>query len=129
MRELQDETGTADLLITHDLGVVAETCDEVIVMYAGQVVEQAPVEDLSPSRSTPTRWGCSARCRARREARAAGRHHRDGAGHGRSPRGLPLPAALPLPHRARARKTPELMEVAPGHFSRCWRAPLETLVP
>ena len=43
---LQREHGMAMLLITHDLGVVAELCDDVIVMYAGRVVEQAPVDEL-----------------------------------------------------------------------------------
>jgi peptide/nickel transport system ATP-binding protein len=43
---LQRELGMAVLLITHDLGVVAESCDEVVVMYAGQVVERAPVDEL-----------------------------------------------------------------------------------
>ena len=43
---LTRELGMAVLLITHDLGVVAETCDEVVVMYAGQVVERAPAADL-----------------------------------------------------------------------------------
>jgi oligopeptide/dipeptide ABC transporter ATP-binding protein len=46
MREIQREHGTAILLITHDLGVVAEICDEVAVMYAGRIIEQAPVVDL-----------------------------------------------------------------------------------
>ena len=46
LRQLRDETGTAILLITHDLGVVAEMCDEVVVMYAGEVVERAPVAEL-----------------------------------------------------------------------------------
>jgi peptide/nickel transport system ATP-binding protein len=46
LRSLQHELGMSILLITHDLGVVAETCDEVIVMYAGRVVERAPTEAL-----------------------------------------------------------------------------------
>ncbi|MFF8774894.1 dipeptide ABC transporter ATP-binding protein [Kitasatospora sp. NPDC015120] len=44
---LRDETGTAVLLITHDLGVVARSCDTVQVMYAGRIAERAPVERLS----------------------------------------------------------------------------------
>jgi oligopeptide transport system ATP-binding protein len=46
MRELQEKTGTSIILITHDLGVVAEMCDRVIVMYAGEVVESGTVDDI-----------------------------------------------------------------------------------
>ena len=46
MRELQRRTNTAVLFITHDMGVIAEMCDAVVVMYAGRVVERAPVIDL-----------------------------------------------------------------------------------
>ncbi|MEO0829707.1 MAG: ABC transporter ATP-binding protein [Pseudomonadota bacterium] len=46
LRKLADETGTAVVLITHDLGVVAEVADEVAVMYAGRIVEAAPVAEL-----------------------------------------------------------------------------------
>ena len=46
MRNLRDETGTAIVLITHDLGVVAEMCDRVAVMYAGEIVEQTDVSTL-----------------------------------------------------------------------------------
>ncbi|HAW99195.1 MAG TPA: peptide ABC transporter ATP-binding protein [Opitutae bacterium] len=46
MSEMQKERGMATLLITHDLGVIAEQCDEVVVMYAGRIVERAPVKEL-----------------------------------------------------------------------------------
>jgi oligopeptide/dipeptide ABC transporter ATP-binding protein len=46
MKRLQAEMGMAVILITHDLGVIAETCDEVVVMYGGRVVEKAPVREL-----------------------------------------------------------------------------------
>jgi len=46
LKELQAETGVAILLITHDFGVVAESCDRVAVMYAGRLVEQGPVESV-----------------------------------------------------------------------------------
>jgi peptide/nickel transport system ATP-binding protein len=46
MQDLQREMGMSILLITHDLGVIAQTCDEVVVMYAGKVVERAPVLEL-----------------------------------------------------------------------------------
>jgi oligopeptide/dipeptide ABC transporter ATP-binding protein len=46
MVALQEETGMAIIFITHGLGVIAEICDEVMVMYAGTVAETAPVEDL-----------------------------------------------------------------------------------
>jgi peptide/nickel transport system ATP-binding protein len=46
LRQLQTDLGMSILLITHDLGVVAETADEVVVMYAGRIVERAPTADL-----------------------------------------------------------------------------------
>ncbi len=46
MKRLQAEIGMSIILITHDLGVIAETCDEVVVMYAGRVVERAPAATL-----------------------------------------------------------------------------------
>jgi oligopeptide/dipeptide ABC transporter ATP-binding protein len=53
MRSLQERLKMSILLITHDLGVVAETCEEVAVMYAGQVVERAKVRDLFRSPQMP----------------------------------------------------------------------------
>ena len=46
MRQLQKEDGMAIMLITHDLGVIAEMATDVVVMYLGRVVEQAPVDAL-----------------------------------------------------------------------------------
>ncbi len=53
LRELQRETGMSILIITHDLGVIAEMADEVAVMYASKVVEQAPVEQLFSNPAHP----------------------------------------------------------------------------
>lgn len=53
MYELQEETGMAMIFITHDLGVVAEICDDVAVMYEGKIVEQADVFDLFDSPKHP----------------------------------------------------------------------------
>ena len=57
MRELQNETGMAIIFITHDLGVVAEMCDQVVVMYAGNVVEQTDVFRLFEQASHPYTQG------------------------------------------------------------------------
>ncbi len=57
LRRLRDELGMALVLITHDLGVVAETADEVAVMYAGQIVEQAPTAQLFDAPQHPYTWG------------------------------------------------------------------------
>ena len=46
MLQLKEETKTSIMLITHDLGVVAEVCDRVVIMYAGRIMEDAPVEDI-----------------------------------------------------------------------------------
>ena len=53
LRQLRDETGMAILLITHDIGVVAELADRVVVMYAGQCVEQAPTQALLEAPAHP----------------------------------------------------------------------------
>jgi oligopeptide/dipeptide ABC transporter ATP-binding protein len=53
MKSLQQEMGMSIILITHDLGVIAETCDEVLVMYAGRVAEIGPVEEIFARPSHP----------------------------------------------------------------------------
>jgi peptide/nickel transport system ATP-binding protein len=57
MNRLQREFGSAIIIITHDLGVVAETADDVVVMYAARVVENAPVENLFNRPHMPYTWG------------------------------------------------------------------------
>ena len=57
MNRLQREFGSAIIIITHDLGVVAETADDVVVMYAARVVERAPVDNLFNRPHMPYTWG------------------------------------------------------------------------
>ena len=64
MAELRERLGMSIMLITHDLGVVAEMCDDVVVMYAGRVVERGPGRrGLRARRSIRTPRRCSSRSR------------------------------------------------------------------
>jgi peptide/nickel transport system ATP-binding protein len=57
LQELQDRLGMAIVIITHDLGVVAEMADEIAVMYAGRIVERAPARELFARPQHPYTWG------------------------------------------------------------------------
>ena len=126
MRRLQQETGTAIVLITHDLGVVAEVADAVVVMYAGRVVEQAPVHALFAQPQHPYTVGLLGSI-----PRLHGGQRRLAAIEGQ----VPLPARMPAGCRfaercpfadARCRSTPPpLRELGGGHRSACWKAPLD----
>lgn len=61
---LSEQSGTSLLFITHDLGVVAETCHRMLTMYAGEVVEDAPIDDVLMRPRHPIPPACCARCRA-----------------------------------------------------------------
>ena len=56
LRDLNEETGTAIMLISHNLGVIAGLCKRVIVMYAGQIVEEGPVEQIFANPQLPYTW-------------------------------------------------------------------------
>jgi oligopeptide transport system ATP-binding protein len=64
LRDLQRDFGTAIVLITHDLGVVAGLCDQVVVLYGGRVMEQGNAQQLFKAATHPYTLGCSKPCRA-----------------------------------------------------------------
>jgi peptide/nickel transport system ATP-binding protein len=126
IQRLQEETGTAMILITHDLGVVAEVADEVAVMYAGHVVESGPVEAIFEDPQHPYTIGLmgSVPSLGRRQGRLA------------TIRGTVPPAELmpkgcrftprcPFSDARCGNELPPLGEIRPGHLARCWYAPLE----
>jgi oligopeptide/dipeptide ABC transporter ATP-binding protein len=129
MRSLQQETGTAIILITHDLGVVAEVADEVVVMYAGRVVEQAPVRDLFREPQHPYTVGLLGSI-----PRLDSEQTRLAAINGQVPNPLRMPAGCSFAERCPFADTqcrtavPPLREVAPGRASACWKAPLDPAV-
>jgi oligopeptide/dipeptide ABC transporter ATP-binding protein len=57
MRELRDETGAAIILVTHDLGVVADIADRIAVMYAGRIVEHGTLDEIFYDPQHPYTWG------------------------------------------------------------------------
>ena len=129
MRTLQREFGTAIILITHDLGVVAEVADEVVVMYAGRIVERAPVAALFDEPQHPYTIGLLGSI-----PRLNGEQTRLAAIDGQVPNPLHRPEGCSFADRcpfadAHCRAAePPLMEVRPGHASACWKAPLDPLV-
>jgi oligopeptide/dipeptide ABC transporter ATP-binding protein len=129
MRTLQDETGTAILLITHDLGVVAELADEVVVMYAGRVVERAPVQALFERPQHPYTIGLLGSI-----PRLDGDRVRLASIEGQVPSPLRRPVGCSFADRcpfadAQCRSAvPPLCDMGPQHESACWRAPLDPQV-
>ena len=120
--QLRESHGMAMLLITHDLGIVAGRADRVAVMYAGQIVEQAPTESLFEQPSHPYTQGLFASV-----PRLTG------------PVGtlMPIPGTVPPPSawpsgcrfrtrcpivHARSAEMPPMLDVGPGHTMRCWLA-------
>ena len=125
MRKIRDETGTAIMLITHSLGVVAEMADNVVVMYAGRIVERADVKTIFADPQHPYTLGLlgSIPKLGVEEDRLA-----------TIPGTVPNPQAMPsgclfnprcpiAEDRCRV-EAPPLAELFPGHLVACWKAPL-----
>ncbi len=102
VKRLRDELGMAIIWITHDLGVVAGLAENVVVMYAGSIVESAPVRDLYGDPSHPYTLGLLGSLPRVDDGarRTAGLHRGDAAGPDRAARGLPLCSPLRLCHRS-----------------------------
>ena len=118
LHELNRDFGTAIVLISHELGVIASVCSRVIVMYAGEVVEEGPAEAILADPRHPYTWALvNAVPRIDREPAAGQAAHHDRRRAARPVERadrLPVRAALPLPHREAAPSIPSLLEVAPG---------------
>jgi peptide/nickel transport system ATP-binding protein len=130
MHEMKDKFGMAIMLITHAMGVVAETCQRVTVMYAGKVVEEAPVEALFGDPQHPYTLGLLGSI-----PKLQGEEERLAAIRGMVPNPYAMPAGCRFNPRcpladARCRsEAPPLVEIKPGHRSACWKAPLELVLP
>jgi peptide/nickel transport system ATP-binding protein len=125
MRMLRDETGTAIILITHDLGVVAELAQDVAVMYAGRIVEKASVEALFANPQHPYTIGLLGSIPRLHLEQA-----RLPAIEGQVPDPLALPPGCRFAPRCpfvtgRCSEDPALRALAPRHEAACWNAPLD----
>ncbi len=123
MRGLRRDTGTAIILITHDLGVVAEMADDVAVMYAGQIVERAPVASLFARPEHPYTVGLLGsipKLDQKRERLPSIEGRVPDMAH--PPEGCRFAARCPFVEPACRDAVPPLVEVAPDHLSRCRRA-------
>ncbi|NNU82062.1 ABC transporter ATP-binding protein [Halovulum dunhuangense] len=127
MRSLQSETGAAMILITHDLGVVAEMADRVAVMYAGRVVESGPVAAVFDDPQHPYTIGLMS---SMPSLGALGERLVT------IPGLVPSPTAMPEGCRFAARcpfrigacaSRPPMRGIGPGHAAACVRAPLENI--
>ncbi len=122
MASLQSRLGMAILLITHDLGIVARLADRVVVMYAGQVVEQAPVDDLFHVTRHPY---SRALLRAIPNPQAEGRRDLEAIPGSppdlyREPEGCAFAPRCAFAMEVCARFAPPEVEVGAHHVSRCW---------
>ncbi|KZM50548.1 ABC transporter ATP-binding protein [Labrenzia sp. OB1] len=130
VEELQKETGTALVMITHDLGVVAEIADRVCVMYAGHMVEDGPVASIFDDPQHPYTIGLmssvpSVGPRSGRLATIGGMVPAID----QMPSGCRFTPRCPFAQANCEISTPPLDELGPSHRAACHYAPLETMFP
>jgi oligopeptide/dipeptide ABC transporter ATP-binding protein len=125
MRDMRKQLGSAMILITHDLGVIAEMANRVAVMYAGEIVEQSPVSNLFDSPLHPYTKGLIGSIPVLGDVR-----ERLEVIPGSVPNLINLPSGCRFAPRCKARiehnlsicteQRPELTEISVGHEARCW---------
>jgi len=126
MLALQQEFGTAIALISHDMGLVAETCDRVAVMYAGRIVEESSVARVFADPLHPYAAGLLESIPRLRTTRGATRKKKLPAIPGIVPNPVALPAGCAFQPRCPkaleicAAKEPPLKQAPDGHNVRCW---------
>jgi oligopeptide/dipeptide ABC transporter ATP-binding protein len=122
LRDLQREHGMAIVLITHDLGVVAQMADEVAVMYAGQIVERGSVDDVFYRPAHPYTLGLQQAMPSDAEGTRARLEPIEGSPPDLfgPPPGCPYSARCPWAMTVCGPELPPLWPVEAGHASRCW---------
>jgi len=122
LKQLNRELGTAVILITHNTALVASMCERIIVMYAGRIVEEGPVERIFKNPEHPYTWALLRSVPRVDEARKG----RLVSIHGLPPDLVRLPPGCKFHPRCMfkidrcSRDEPELEDVAPGQRARCW---------
>jgi peptide/nickel transport system ATP-binding protein len=126
LSDLQQRLGMAILIITHDLGVIAEVADEVLVMYAGRIVESATVNDLFADPQHPYTIGLLGSI-PRIDVDRARLATIEGTvpSPNNQPAGCRFAPRCPFATQRCTLDPPPLREIAPGHRVACWKAPVE----
>ena len=124
--DLQKETGMAIILITHDLGVVARMADDVLVMYAGEVVEKGPVDDIFYRSGHPYTQGLRLAMPSNSRVSTAENEQTLVAIDGsppdlfNPPKGCAYHPRCPNAMRVCAERTPPVEALGTGHHTQCW---------
>jgi peptide/nickel transport system ATP-binding protein len=126
LQDLQRRLGMAILIITHDLGVIAEVADDVLVMYAGKIVESAPVDALFSDPQHPYTIGLLGsipRLDVERERLATIEGTVPSPNH--QPKGCRFSPRCPFADRRCHAEPPPLRQLGTEHLVACWKAPVE----